>query len=259
MTMKVLLTPLKFIYSVYALITFVAIMLLIFPFVIISSFFGRIKGGNMVMRCCMVWADIWFLVIFIWHKKIVEVSHDKKRPYIFVTNHISYLDSAMIPKAFRQPIRPLGKVEMSKVPVFGFIYRNAIVTVDRSSAANRAKSIRLLKSVINKGISVLVFPEGTFNMGTTPLKEFYDGAFRLAIETQTPIKPVLYLDAYRRMPYESLFKMTPGRSRILYLEEISVVGYSIDDLDKLKEEVYAIMEKKLIEYNGAWRKLPERK
>ncbi|MBK8605988.1 MAG: 1-acyl-sn-glycerol-3-phosphate acyltransferase [Chitinophagaceae bacterium] len=257
--MKVLLTPLKFIYSVYALITFVAIMLLIFPFVIISSFFGPIKGGNMVMRCCRVWADIWFLVIFIWHKKIVEVGHNKKRPYIFVTNHISYLDSAMIPKAYRQPIRPLGKVEMSKVPVFGFIYRNAIVTVDRSSAANRAKSVLLLKSVINKGISVLVFPEGTFNMGTTPLKEFYDGAFRLAIETQTPIKPVLYLDAYRRMPYESLFKMTPGRSRILYLEEISVVGYSIDDLDKLKEEVYAIMEKKLIEYNGAWRKLPERK
>ena len=252
--MKVLLTPLKFIYSVYALITFVAIMLLIFPFVIISSFFGPIKGGNMVMRCCRVWADIWFLVIFIWHKKIVEVVHDKKRPYIFVTNHISYLDSAMIPKAYRQPIRPLGKIEMSKVPVFGFIYRNAIVTVDRSSAANRAKSILLLKSVINKGISVLVFPEGTFNMGTTPLKEFYDGAFRLAIETQTPIKPVLYLDAYRRMPYESLFKMTPGRSRILYLEEISVVGYSIDELDKLKEEVYAIMEKKLIEYDAGWRK-----
>jgi len=252
--MKVLLTPLKFIYSVYALITFVAIMLLIFPFVIISSFFGPIKGGNMVMRCCRVWADIWFLIIFIWHKKIVEVVHDKKRPYIFVTNHISYLDSAMIPKAYRQPIRPLGKVEMSKVPVFGFIYKNAIVTVDRSSAANRAKSVMLLKSVINKGISVLVFPEGTFNMGTTPLKEFYDGAFRLAIETQTPIKPVLYLDAYRRMPYESLFKMTPGRNRILYLEEISVAGYSIDNLDKLKEEVYAIMEKKLIEYNAGWRK-----
>ena len=113
MTMKVLLTPLKFIYSVYALITFVAIMLLIFPFVIISSFFGPIKGGNMVMRCCRVWADIWFLVIFIWHKKIVEVGHNKKRPYIFVTNHISYLDSAMIPKAYRQPIRPLGKSKQS--------------------------------------------------------------------------------------------------------------------------------------------------
>lgn len=229
-------------------------MLLIFPFVIISSFFGRIQGGNMVMRLCMLWADTWFPLIFIRHKKIFETPHDKTKPYIFVTNHISYLDSAIIPKAYRQPIRPLGKVEMSKVPVFGFIYRNAIVTVDRSSAANRAKSVRILKSIINKGISVLVFPEGTFNMGVSPLKEFYDGAFRLAIETQTPVKPVLFLDAYRRMPYDSLFSMTPGRNRIVYLDEIPVENYAIKEVSKLKEEVYALMEKKLIEYDAGWRK-----
>lgn len=206
------------------------------------------------MRLCMLWADIWFALIFIRHKKIYEASHDKKKAYIFVTNHISYLDSAMIPKAYRQPIRPLGKVEMSKVPVFGFIYRNAIVTVDRSSAANRAKSVLILKSLIKKGISVLVFPEGTFNMGTEPLKDFYDGAFRLAIETQTSIKPVLFLDAYRRMPYENLFLMTPGRNRLLYLDEISVKGYTAADVEKLKQGVYNIMEKKLIEYDAAWRK-----
>lgn len=208
----------------------------------------------MVMRLCMLWADIWFALIFIWHKKIFEAPHDKKKAYIFVTNHISYLDSAMIPKAYRQPIRPLGKVEMSKVPVFGFIYRNAIVTVDRSSPANRAKSLLILKSLIKKGISVLVFPEGTFNMGTAPLKDFYDGAFKLAIETQTPIKPVLFLDAYRRMPYESLFQMTPGQNRLLYLKEINVAGYTSADVEKLKEEVFDIMESKLIEYDGAWRK-----
>lgn len=202
----------------------------------------------------MLWGDIWFPLIFIWHKKIYETPHDKKKPCIFLSNHISYLDSAIIVKAYRQPIRPLGKVEMSKVPVFGFIYRNAIVTVDRTSTSNRASSVRILKSLINKGISVLVFPEGTFNMGTTPLKEFYDGAFRVAIETQTPIKPVLFLDAYRRMPYESLFLMTPGISRIVYLAEIPVTGYTLKDVGKLKDEVYTIMEKKLIEYDAAWRK-----
>ncbi len=207
----------------------------------------------MVMRLCTLWADSWFFLIFIWHKKIYEAPHNKRKAYIFVTNHISYLDSAMIPKAYRQPIRPLGKVEMSKVPVFGFIYRNAIVTVDRSSPANRAKSVLILKSLIKKGISVLVFPEGTFNMGTEPLKKFYDGAFKLAIETQTPLKPVLFLDAYRRMPYESLFLMTPGENRILYLDEISVTGYVAADVEKLKQQVYNIMEEKLIEYNGAWR------
>ncbi|MCB9055984.1 MAG: 1-acyl-sn-glycerol-3-phosphate acyltransferase [Chitinophagales bacterium] len=229
-------------------------MLLIFPFAFIASFFGRIKGGNMVMRLCMLWADLWFPLIFIWHSKKYEVPHDKSKAYIFVTNHISYIDAAIIPKAYRQPIRPLGKIETSKVPVFGFIYKNAIVTVDRSSAEHRANSVRVLKSLIKKGISVLVFPEGTFNMTTKPLKEFYDGAFRVAIETQTPIKPVLFLDAYKRMPYESLFLMTPGQSRIVYLDEIPVSGYSLNDISMLKEKVYNIMEEKLVEYDAAWRK-----
>lgn len=229
-------------------------MLLIFPFAIIAVFFGRIKGGNMMIRLCMMWADIWFFLICIWHKKIEEVPHDKSKPYIFVSNHISYIDAAIIVKAFRQPIRPLGKVEMSKVPVFGFIYRNAIVTVDRSSPSNRANSVRVLKSLIGKGISVIVFPEGTFNMGTSPLKGFYDGAFRVAIETQTPIKPVLFLDAYRRMPYESLLLMTPGRSRFVYLDEIPVHTYTLSEVSQLKEDVYRIMEKKLVDYDAAWRK-----
>jgi 1-acyl-sn-glycerol-3-phosphate acyltransferase len=252
--MKTLLRPLQWLYSIYAFLTFVTVMLAIFPFALMAGFFGGIKGGNMMFRLCMVWADCWFPLVFIWHKKTYEAPHDKKKPYIFVSNHISYLDAAIIPKAYRQPIRPLGKAEMTKVPVFGFIYRNAIVTVDRSNAAHRANSIRVLKSLIKKGISVMVFPEGTFNMGTSPLKEFYDGAFRVAIETQTPVKPVLFLDAYRRMPYESLFHMTPGRSRIIYLDEIPVDHYSLNEVARLKDEVYKKMEEKLIKYDAAWRK-----
>lgn len=250
--MKVLLKPLHFLYWLYAVLLFLAIMLVIFPFVIIASFFGKIIGGNMILRLCMLWADIWFPLIFIRVKKIMESPHDKAKPYIFVSNHISYLDAAIIVKAFRQPVRPLGKVEMSKIPVFGFIYKNAIVTVDRSDAENRAKSVQILKSVIARGISVLVFPEGTFNMTHQPLKEFYDGAFRVAIETQTPIKPVLFLDAYERMPYESIFSLNPGRCRIVYMNEIPVEGLTIDDMPVLKEKVYKLMEKNLIEYRANW-------
>ena len=250
--MGFLLKPLKWVYSLYAHITFVVIMLLIFPFVILASFFGRIKGGNMILRLCMLWADIWFPLIFVSIKKIFKSPHDKTKQYIFVSNHISYLDSAMLVKAYRQPVRPLGKVEMAKVPVFGFIYRKAIVTVDRSSPHNRSESIRILKSIILKGISVMVFPEGTFNMTNKPLKDFYDGAFRLAIETQTPVKPVLFLDTYTRMNYKSIFSMTPGRCRIVYLKEIPVDGLKIADVQSLKQKVYKIMEKELIEYKAAW-------
>ena len=250
--MRFLIKPLQWIYSIYATLVFVVIMLLLFPFVIIASFFGRIRGGNMVMRLCNIWADCWFPLIFIFHKKIYESPHDKRRPYIFVSNHISYLDSAVLAKAFKQRVRPLGKIELSKVPIFGFIYRNAIVTVDRSSPANRANSIRILKSVIRKGISVMVFPEGTFNMTHQPLKEFYDGAFRVAIETGTAVKPVLFLDTYSRMHYSSIFSFTPGISRIVYLEEVPVDGLTLQDMIPLKQKVYDIMEKKLIEYKAAW-------
>ena len=250
--MRLLLKPLLWLYNLYALITFVMIMLLIFPFVIIATFYGRIKGGNMILRLCMLWADIWILLIFIRIIKIYESPHDKTKHYIFVSNHISYLDSAVIVKAYRQPIRPLGKVEVGKMPVFGFICRKAIVSVDRSSAENRVNSIRILRSIISKGISVLVFPEGTFNMTNRPLKEFYDGAFRLAIETQTAIKPVLFLDTYERMNYSTLFSLTPGKCRIIYLEEIPVNGLKNGDAKFLKQKVYEIMEKKLIEYEAAW-------
>lgn len=249
--MKQLLKPFQLIYWFYAVLLFILIMLLIFPFVLISSFFGRIRGGNMILGLCRIWADSWFFLIFIFFKRIEETPHDRSRSYIFVSNHKSYLDAAIIPKAYRQPVRPLGKAEMSKIPVFGFIYRNAVVSVDRGSFADRTKSVRILKSILSKGISIVVFPEGTFNMGKTPLKEFYDGAFRIAIETQTPVKPVLFLDSYRRMPHESIFSLTPGSCRILYLDEIPVKGLTSADAGKLKEKVYGIMEKKINEYNGA--------
>ena len=238
----------QWVYCLYAFILFVTIMLLLFPFVIIASFFGRIRGGNAIFRICMLWADLWFPLIFIFPRRFFETPHDRSKPYIFVINHGSLLDAALLPRAFRQPVRPLGKVEMSKIPVFGFIYRKAIVTVDRNDAADRAQSIRILKSIIGKGISVLVFPEGTYNETKLPLKSFYSGAFRVAIETQTPLKPVLFLDAYERMHHQNIFSFNPGKCRIVFLDEIPVTGLRISDTEDLKWKVYEIMERKLGEY-----------
>jgi 1-acyl-sn-glycerol-3-phosphate acyltransferase len=163
------------------------------------------------------------------------------------------MDIPILMSAFRyQHIRVLGKAEMAKLPVFGFIYRNAVVTVDRSDAANRAKSVSTLKTVLRKNISVVIAPEGTFNTTHKPLKEFYDGAFRIAIETQTPVKPVLLLDAYDRLSYKSIFSLNPGRSRAVYLEEISVQGYGPDDTGTLRSKVFDIMEAGLVKYKASW-------
>ena len=250
--MKLLLLPFRILYVLYAVLTFVALMLLVFVWSILVLPFGRIRGGNLVYYGCIAWADIWFFLVFIRHRNIYVERPREHQSYIYVANHISYLDSAILPKTFRHPIRPLGKVEMARIPVFGFIYRNAIVTVDRSSPANRVKSVQVLKSVLRKEISILVFPEGTFNETGKPLKDFYDGAFRIAIETGTPIKPVVLLDSYTRMNYKSIFSLNPGRSRAVFLPEVPVDGLAATDVPQLREAVRSIMEKALREHGAKW-------
>lgn len=251
--MKYLVSPFTVLFSVYGFLLFIAVMLLLFPLVIIASLFGKIRGGNFIYNICQLWADVMMVIWGIHHRNIFEVPHDRNRQYVFVFNHISYMDIPIIMKAIRkQHFRILGRSDMGKIPVFGFLYRNAVVMVDRSSTEKRAASVQKLKAVIRKGISVVIAPEGTFNMTGKPLKAFYDGAFKIAIETQTPIKPVLFLDSYDRLNYKSVFSLNPGKSRAVYLEEISVAGLTIKDVTMLKEKVFRLMEEKLIAYKASW-------
>src|SRR6185369_7240909 len=118
-------------YFIYAFTVFLVVMLLIFLCAIVASFWGRIKGGNAVYRLCNLWADICFAFSFIFPSRKFESPHDDTRSYIFIANHQSYLDAAFVPKVIRQPLRILGNAEMAKVPVFGSIYKNVVVTVDR--------------------------------------------------------------------------------------------------------------------------------
>ncbi len=243
----------QILFTVYAFLIFIGFLLLIFPLVVVASFFGKIRGGNFIYKLCHIWADFFLLMTGIFHQNIFEVPHDRLKQYVFVFNHISYVDIPVLLKTIRrQQIRILGKAEMSKVPLFGFIYRSAAVMVERGDPEKRAKSVQQLKSVLKKGISIVIAPEGTFNLTHKPLKEFYDGAFKIAIETQTAIKPVLFLDTYDRMHYESIVSLQPGRSRSVYLEEIQVDGLTLDDVDFLREKVYKIMEEKLIAYKASW-------
>lgn len=237
-----------FFFTIYALIIFVLVMLMVFPFAMLSITAGKVKGGNLVYRCCRIWAQLWYYTIGVTHKEIYEYPHDTSKQYIFVANHISYMDIPPIVLATHQPIRALGKYEMVKVPIFGWIYRAAVILVDRKNADTRAKSVRALKAAIKNNISIIIFPEGTFNETKQPLKEFFNGAFRIAIETQTPIKPLLLVDTLKRMHYRSLFELTPGENRVVYLDEVPVNGLTMKDIPQLKEKVYRIMEEGLKRY-----------
>ncbi len=224
-------------------------MLIVFILVLFALLFGKIKGGNLVYKICNAWTMCWYFFVGIRHKEIYENPHDRKKQFIFIANHSSYLDITSAVRCMHQPVRVLGKYEMVKYPVFGLIYRAAVIIVDRRDAEHRAKSVRALKAAIAKNISIFIFPEGTFNEGDKPLKDFYDGTFRTAVDTQTSIKPILFIDNDKRLNQKSIFSLTPGKSRCVFLNEIKVDAYKTkEDVQLLKQKVYHIMEKGLLKY-----------
>lgn len=237
----------------YGFLVFLILMFLLLPFFLYSFLLSPIKGGNILFKICRFWTDVFFVLIAVRHKNIYEEKHDRRKEYIFVSNHISYLDIPMMMKVIRgQHIRILGKAEMTKIPIFGSIYKRGAVLVERENPQKRYESIKQLIYFLHEKISVFICPEGTFNMTHQPLKSFYDGAFRIAIETQKSIRPILFLDTYDRLNYNSIFSLNAGRCRAVYLSQTSTEGLTVNDVAMLKEKIYRQMEDGLIRYKVSW-------
>ncbi len=240
------------IYAGYGIAVFLVLLLILLPFTILTALLNKKGRGLAVMKIAHIWSDVWLFLIGVRHQRIVEHPVRKNQPYIYVSNHNSYMDIPQLLKAVRTPLKGLGKAEVGDIPLFGIIYKAGVVTVDRSCPEARARSVQELRDILHENISIYIAPEGTFNETNAPLGKFYDGAFRLAIETQTPIKPLLFLDAVDRLHWKNLMMMTPGKLRTVYLEEVSPEGYRLEDVALLRQKVYDLMETKIKQYQPSW-------
>jgi 1-acyl-sn-glycerol-3-phosphate acyltransferase len=95
-----------------------------------------------------------------------------------------------------------------------------------------------MKYVLNHGLDMLIYPEVTRNKTSAPLKSFYDGAFKLSIETQKPIVPVVLLNTKKMLPAKPVMYFKPGKITMNILPAVYPHGHSIDSL---KKAVYDIM------------------
>jgi 1-acyl-sn-glycerol-3-phosphate acyltransferase len=240
----------RYIYLSYAILVFVVIMLVLLPFIVIPFLFGEIKGGKIAYFFLKVWGWSFFSAVGISYKTLNKEKVRSDQAYIFTCNHRSYLDSITMVMSITGQFRPLGKIEMSKVPVFGIIYKKVVVMVDRSSTESRSKSMKALRTKIHQKISVFIFPEGKMNQTDFPLTSFYDGAFRLAIETQTPIVPLVMLNTAELLPRKGEFLLKPGVITTVFSDPISTAGLTLADTAALKQQVYLKMETLLYEYGA---------
>ena len=226
---------------------FIIPMIIFAPFMVLPILSSR-KLDNITfffIRCWVYWFSYTTGIRFKGHHKDLV---DRSKSYIFVINHTSFLDAPAIPIAIPSSLVALGKKELSQIPIFGWITGRFAIWVDRENAASRQSGSAELKKLLGGGTSVLVAPEGTRNNTDQPLLPFRYGPFRLAIESQIPIMPVIIHDAGKLMRRGSLL-LRPGLVNCYCLPEISVEGKTEADLDELTQSTYELMKGKIIDLN----------
>lgn len=223
----------------WVLLVFTGVMILFLPGFLIPPLFGQraVVVTQFFIKC---WSWIYSFLNLIPY----DIRHRERikrgSSYIFVSNHTSYMDIPALVVTMKGQYRALAKKELLKLPVFGWIANVMCVVVDRSSNESRRKSIENLKRILHMGISVLIFPEGTQNRTTEPLQTFYDGAFRIAVETQEPILPIVVLGAGKIMPPGKVF-IQPGKITVVVGEPIPTNGLTLNDVKDLREKVFGVM------------------
>jgi len=131
-------------------------------------------------------------------------------PWIFAPNHSSYLDIVAIVAFLPADVRYVVKGEVLRMPIFGLLARRSgQFSFNRSDPQARIQQAQDVNAALERGESVVIYPEGTFT-AVTGLRPFQLGAFKAAAETQRPICPVAVSGA-RRMLRDGTYLPRPGR------------------------------------------------
>lgn len=234
---------LQWIYFLYACIGFVLLILLILPFALLLKMFPKRMADTGMFLMLKFISNIWFILNAWVTKNHHREKIDFNRSYLFMPTHRSYLDAAVLYTSMLKPFKTLGKIEIERTPLYGFIYKMVVITVDRSSVTAKANSFRKMKKEMETGISIGIFPEGTFPLlPSEELLPFHKGAFSLALMQQVDILPILYLDTARRMHPSKLFRLTPGVVRVVFLPPLSIAAWSKETLEELIDKTQAYMQ-----------------
>jgi len=217
----------QWIYTLYSGLIFIILMLVLGLFVVIPLLVSQ-KGGRISFIFIRLWSSIWSFLSGIRYEIHGREYIDIKQPYIYIFNHRSFVDAPIIPIAIKQEVRAIGKKELSRIPIFGFITSRVAVWVDRKDTESRKKSVERLLNILEKGISIVVAPEGTRNNTEQNLLPFQKGAFRIAVETGIPIMPMAVIGAEKIMRRGSIL-LKPGIIKVYFSSPIDPKPFQYEE------------------------------
>ena len=206
---------------------------------LLSSLFDR--GGRIQHGFARLWS--WLILKTILSPvEVVGLDRiDTSRPHLYAANHASAMDIPVVYVHLPFPFRILAKKELFRYPFMGWhLKRSGQIPVDRASARASMRSLMLGVETLQKGMPLVVFPEG----GRSPngqIQPFMAGAFYIAIRAQVDVVPMAVVGTFELLPMNS-YHIRPHKLALLVGEPISTQGYEPRDMEKLAARVQTAVE-----------------
>ncbi|MEH6408345.1 MAG: lysophospholipid acyltransferase family protein [Leeuwenhoekiella sp.] len=233
-----------FIWRIWFYTLLVLPILLMFPLLIVSI--AKESWYPYYFKLARVWAQI-ILYGMGFMPKVKRLEETQKgKSYMYVANHTSIVDIMLMLHAVRNPFVFVGKKELAKFPIFGFFYKRTCILVDRGDPKSRMAVFESAQKKLRRGLSICIFPEGGIpDDRNLVLDTFKDGAFRLALEHQVPVVPLVFYDNKKRFSYD-FFSGSPGQMRVKVLPFIPTAGRDTSERRELRAETFNVIYEELL-------------
>ena len=196
---------------------------------------------------------MWSKFLLFWSGFLVEVEFeedlDPTISYLICPNHVSYLDIPVIFSIIPSVFVFVGKKSLSKLPLFGWVYKKTMILVDRSSNRSSYQAYKHASERIAQGVGITIFPEGGIPEHEVKLQRFKNGAFRMAIEQNVALVPVTFADNKCCMPSDRL-EGRAGKLKVFVHKPILAGTYTLENIHEFRDIVYKTINDKLTYYES---------
>jgi len=197
---------------------------------------GRYATGYTFRRLCVLhqWLNpMWKF------KTSGQLPANKRNPYVMVSNHESFVDMLLL-SHLKMEMKYLSKESILRIPLVGWMMKmSGDVSLLRGDRSSGAAALIVCEKWLKRKMSVMIFPEGTRSFDGE-MRSFKDGAFVLAIRTQTPMLPVV-VHGTRSALRKSDWRMGDTKAEVRVLEIIETTGMTLNDVPALRERVRDVM------------------
>ena len=198
---------------------------------LIVSFFDR--TGAVQIRVARAWARTLLRVSGV-RVHVEGLEHiDPAASYVFIANHLSYMDTPVVLAHIPAQFRFLAKRGLFQIPFLGqHLSRAGHIPVPREDPRASVKTMqRAAETIQSKKVSLLIFPEGgrSHDGAMGPFKE---GGAYIAIRAGVPVVPVAIVGTRAVLPYGAGI-VKPGSVTLRILEPIATAQLTLKDRGKL--------------------------